>query len=136
MHHPWRELRDHWPDWAVVFADMAVAGLTCWRSKTITLDRGLLQAERRSTLAHELEHVRRGPVPGNRFFAAREETLVEREAARRMIDIRDLGEALAWAHDLHEAADELWVDVELLRARLDGLHPSERAYLRRRLPDH
>ena len=112
---------------------MAVAGLTCWRSKTITLDRGLLQAERRSTLAHELEHVRRGPVP--EWHWAREEAIVEREAARRMIDIRDLGEALAWSHDLHEAADELWVDVELLRARLDSLHPSERHYLKRRLDD-
>ena len=41
--------------------------------------------------------------------------------------------ALAWAHNLDEAADELWVDVETLEVRLAHLHPSERHYLRRRL---
>jgi hypothetical protein len=67
------------------------------------------------------------------------EALFERRvsdiACRRLIGIRDLGEALAWAHDVDEAADELWVDVDTLRARLDHLHPAERAYLRRRLAD-
>ena len=134
MHHPWRELRDRWPHWRVRFADLAVAGLTCWRTRTITLDRGLLQAERRSTLAHELEHVRRGPVP--EAYWPREEIAVEVAAARRMIDLQDLGEALAWGLNLHEVADELWVDVEMLQARLDHLTGDERAYLWRRLGGH
>ena len=46
---------------------------------------------------------------------------------------RELGEALAWSLDPHEVADELWVDVPTVEARLRHLHPSEVHYLRRRL---
>jgi hypothetical protein len=45
------------------------------------------------------------------------------------------GEALAWAQDEHEAAEELGVDVGVLRDRLRWPHPSERHYLTRRLED-
>lgn len=56
------------------------------------------------------------------------------EAARWLLpDIVVVGDALAWATSLDEAADELWVDRRTLQARLDHLHPSERHYLRRRL---
>lgn len=54
-------------------------------------------------------------------------------AARRLIGLRQLGEALAWSSDLDEVAEELWVDVATVEARLAHLHPSERHYLRRRL---
>lgn len=131
MHHPWRELRDSPATARSAKWTLQSGHLTCWATRTITLDKGLLQAERRSTLAHELEHVRRGPVP--EAYWPREEITVEVEAARRMIDLHDLGEALAWGHSLHEVADELWVDVELVQARLDHLTSNERAYLRRRL---
>jgi len=63
----------------------------------------------------------------------REEIAVEREAARRLIDIRKLGEAMAWSSDPVTVAEELWVDELMLKARLEGLHPAERAYLRDRL---
>lgn len=106
-------------------------GLTDYAARTITLDPDQDQAQRRSTLAHELVHVERGPAP--HWCKTREEALCDREAARRLIGIRELGEALAWAHNLAEAADDLWVDDELLRVRLSHLHPAERHYLRRRL---
>lgn len=99
--------------------------------QTITIRPGLTQAERRSCLAHELEHVERGPRPSTR----REELICDQAAARKLIDLRALGEALAWAHDLDEAAEELWVDCSLLEVRLAHLHPSERAYLKRRLAE-
>ena len=35
-----------------------------------------------------------------------------------------------------EAAEELWVDVATLEARLRSLRPAERAYLNRRLSGH
>jgi glyoxylase-like metal-dependent hydrolase (beta-lactamase superfamily II) len=38
-------------------------------------------------------------------------------------------------HDLAEAADDLWVDEQLLRCRLRHLHPSERGYLQQRLAE-
>ncbi len=132
MHHPWRRLREL-VDWTLHFAHLpeGILGRTDYDHRTVTIAHGLTQAERRSTIAHELEHIHRGPVPEH--YWPREELQVDNNAARQLIDIRDLGEALAWAHDEHEAADELWVDVPTLRARLRHLHPSERHYLRRRL---
>lgn len=102
----------------------------------VWLDARLGQAERRSTLAHELEHIRRGHH-GCQPPAV--EASVEHHAARRLIpDVHALADALVWARGhLGEAADELWVDVPTLRARLDPthLHPAEVEILRRRLTD-
>jgi IrrE N-terminal-like domain len=104
----------------------------------IVMDSRQTQAQRRSTLAHELVHAERGDEPcGSPVLDLRQEDVVSKAAARRLIpDIRALGEVLAWAYDVHEAADELWVDPWTVRVRLDHLHPSERAYLRRRLSDY
>lgn len=134
MDNPWGRLRAL-ADWLIAWAHLPgdVVGLTHHDARVIVLDRRLTQAERRSTLAHELEHVRRGPVPADPVLAAREEEAVNRAAARQLIDIVWLGEALAWTTSLDEVADELWVDRPTLEARLRSLHPSEIHYLRRRL---
>lgn len=127
MPHPWRRLRAL-TDWTLHWAHLepGVWGLTDHHARTITLDRRLTQVERRCTLAHELEHV----------AGHHDETVCDRNAARSLLpDVRRVGEALAWAHSLEEAADELWVDEPTLRARLEHLHPAERHYLRRRLAD-
>ena len=130
MFHPWRVLRSH-AYVTLLRHDSGPAGFTRFPEATISLRRDLTQVERRCTLTHELQHVIRGPfLEHNR---AKEEAAVERASARLLIGVRELGEALAWAHNPHEAADELWVDVATLRARLDHLHPAERAYLKRRL---
>lgn len=134
MYHPWRSLRDHFTDWTLQWAPMHDRlGLTTYATKTITLHPEQDQAQRRSTLAHELEHARRGPVPV--ALRAREEVIVEALAARKLVGIRELGEALAWARDINEAAQELWVDRSIVDARLAHLHPAERHYLRRRLQE-
>lgn len=136
MHHPWRDFRTL-IEWTLIWADLPdMMGVTCWNTRTITLDRGLLQAERRCTIAHEIEHARRGPVLDEPVLAAKEEAAIDAAVARKLIALDDLGEAVAWAHNLVEAADELWVDVPTLQARLEHLHPSERHYLRRRLAYH
>lgn len=135
--HPWRELR-HLTHVTLRWAHLpaGVWGLTHHPTATVTLAHGLDQAERRCTVAHELEHVRRGPVPS--WLQQREEAAVDRAVARKLLpSILAVGEALAWAQlRIGEAAEELWVDEATLRARLDSLHPAERAYLRRRLADH
>lgn len=41
---------------------MRIMDLTCWTNQTVTLDKAPSQAERRCTIAHEVEHLRRGPV--------------------------------------------------------------------------
>lgn len=130
--HPWRTLRGL-AHVRLLWHDGGPAGLTHFGNATISLRRGLTQVERRCTLAHELRHVLRGPFLD--VNTAKEERAVEREAARQLIELEQLGEALAWAHTYEEAADELWVDLPTLRARLIHLHPSERAYLTRRLAD-
>lgn len=130
--HPWRRLR-HTPEITLAWHDGGEPGWYEFDTQTISLRRGMTQAERRSTLRHELEHHSRGS-----FTAAeldREERACELSAARDLIDVRKLGEAMAWVQNLSDVADELWVDEALVAIRLEHLHPAERAYLRQRL-DH
>lgn len=109
------------------------AGEVSWARKTIRIDPRLPLRSRRSTLAHEIEHIRRGPTV--RCFQGREEESVERAAARALINVQDLGEALAESDDLGYVAEALEVDLSLLECRLRWLHPSERAWLESRLSD-
>ena len=46
-----------------------------------------------------------------------------------------LADALAWSDRPVEVAEELWVDVQTLDVRVDGLNPAERAELDTRLTD-
>lgn len=135
MFHPWRQFRSL-TAWTLLWATPSSgARAEChWPTRTITIHPGLLQAERRSVIAHELEHIHRGPFPG--WARDREEEAVNAAAARKLIDIRALGDAMAWSLDPHEVAHELWVDVPTLEASLRHLHPSERHYLRRRIAHH
>ena len=133
MRNPWRRLRAlahvelRWHD------EPDPMGLTDFATY-ISLSRTLTWAERRSTILHEVLHVERGPAPS--WCEAKEERLVDKEAARWLLpDVRVIGDALAWSHSYAEAADELGVDEALLRVRLRYLHPSERAFLTRRLDD-
>lgn len=130
--HPWHALRAL-TSWTLLWSAPASGARAevHWPSRTITMDPLLLQAERRSALTHELGHIERGPFPC--WATDREERAVDATAARRLIDIRALGDALVWSQDPHEVAEELWVDVPTLEARIAHLHPSERHYLRRRL---
>jgi len=131
--NPWHRLRDL-VEWTLGWHDDEDLGWCDYEAKTISLRRDLNQAERRSTVLHEVIHAERGAALDT--LEGREENRVRRQTARELIpDVRALGEALAWAEDLGEAADELWVDVATLRDRLRWLHPAERGYLRRRLAD-
>ncbi len=125
MWHPWRELRrlDHvrlwWPE-----LPTGVRGLT--DGERIWLDRRQLQAERRSTLAHELEHIARGH---DGCVGPKEERQVRQAAARRLIPLDRLADVVAWTEHPAEAAEELWVDLDTLMARLEGLTGQERAVI-------
>jgi len=100
----------------------------------IVMDARQTQVQRRSTLAHELVHAERRDVPcGSLVLDLRLESVVSKLAARRLIPVKALGEALAWSRDIDEVADELWVDVDTLRTRLNHLHPAERAFLLQRI---
>lgn len=54
---------------------------------------------------------------------------VRRITAQRLIDWDALVDAFRWAHNAAEAADELWVTLDVLEDRLRFLSPIERALL-------
>ena len=117
------------------FADLPIGllGYTDLSSHAIVLARHLTQVERRCTLTHELEHVHRGPVPADPCLAAREETVVDGIAARRLVSLKELIDALLLSHHEHDVADELWVDIPTLRTRIAGLAQQEREAIEARL---
>src|SRR5687768_683832 len=132
MHHPWRAFRAL-VDWTLQWAHLpeGVWGTTDFDDRTVTLAHGLNQAERRSTITHESIHAERGaPAAG---YEAREERVVDELAARRLITLDQLADALVWAYDVHELADELWVDVPTAETRLRTLTVAEGRELEQRL---
>ncbi len=129
LHHPWNPWRElgTYADWTLRFDALPGRrrGLCHWPTRTIILRTGMTQAERRSVLGHELGHLTRGRFPG--WAKPAEEESVNRWAARRLIPIGNLVEALQWTDCVDEAADYVWTDVPTVQARLRALHPSERA---------
>lgn len=124
--HPWRLLRDDWPHVDLHYAELPAGTWGLSDGRTIWLDEGLSQAERRCTLMHELVHMERGERSCQDDAT---ETHVHVLVARRLIPLALLLSAIVWARDVLELADELWVDVETVQARLDHLHPAERAII-------
>ena len=125
MYHPWCRLRGL-DDWLLEWDQLpeGISGEINWPTHTIIIDPRLSQAQRRCTLAHELEHVARGPSAD-----PREETLVEQAAACRLVGIDELADAVRWTGDAAEMAEELWVDADMLAARLAVLTPAQRRVL-------
>lgn len=119
------------PDVEVRFADLP-DDLGWWDpdTRTITLATGQTQAERRCTLAHELEHCLRGDEGIGHIspvLAARQEIAVSTAAARRLIALDALIDALLWSQDERELAEQLNVDEDTVRIRLLTLTPDEHA---------
>lgn len=133
MFHPWRLLRSL-ENVTLAWHDHGPAGKTHFASQTVSLRRGMTQAERRAVLAHELQHVDRGPC--QRLNVGKEELAVAKQAAYQLLpSVRAIADAyVANQGDLEATADDLWVDVATLRIRLEHMtHPAERAYMKRRL---
>ena len=135
-HHPWRRFAQL-TDWSLSWAELppGVMGRTCHRTKTVTLALGMSQAERRCTIAHETEHIERGPVPP--LHSPREELTIDRTVAGLLIPgVGQLAEAMSWAAGhLETAADALWVDDYVMAVRLSSLTSRERTYIDRRLAE-
>lgn len=128
---PWGEIP---PGWSVDLVAMPVRGMCRWNRRTILLDIRLSRVEERCTLTHELIHAERGPFP--RWLTTREEGIVDAKAARRLIPLDALGEALAWSLHPSVAAEELDVDPPTLEALLRDLAAAEVEALRQRLEHH
>lgn len=128
MHHTWRELRER-GDGVVLhftrFTDGRIAATD--GTSAIWLDKDLLQVERRCALAHEQAHMDLGHGPNP---TDSDEEAACRYTAQKMIEWDALVDVFRWAHNAAEAADELWVTLDVLDDRLAGLSTIERALLR------
>ena len=130
--HPWRNLHHCFPDIEVVYCDLPDDVGGWWDGdRTIYLDQRLTQRGRRSALAHELWHIRRGVVPRDAVLRAREEATVDELAARELITIESLIAAVLWCRGVSGAdmADEVWTDPHTLGVRLATLNDDERAQI-------
>lgn len=134
IYDPGVDAAERFPDWVIRHKPLrGLHEVLCRRRRVILLDDERDSAKRRCRLAHAIAHLdlRHGSVKG--VLDARQELAADRLAAKRLLDIRMTGEALAWAESVQEAALELDVERHILELRLQCLHPSERAYLRKRL---
>ena len=134
MWHPWRTAAERYPHINIVTEHplpRRVRGLfdgaTIWLCSTLT------QAERRSALTHELQHAERGIAAP--LYRAREELVVDELAARKLIPLPGLVEALRASRDPYQIAEELWTDAHTVRTRLNTLDPLEVAELEHALED-
>lgn len=121
MFHPWRRLRDlqyvrlHWEVMPGVLGETNGIDLV-WMHP----HQG--QAQRRSTVAHELAHIELGHTAG---CTGPDERAARELAARWLITLRALAEAARWSSRVEEIAEELWVDTDTLRTRVLTLTEAE-----------
>jgi hypothetical protein len=127
-YHPWRDLRDNWPEVQVRIAPLAGDLLGLLDYPVIVLRAGTSAAQRRCTLTHELVHLERDLPAGD----AREELRVHAEVARRLLPLDLLIDAVRGAGPTDAAllAQALDVDTETLLLRLRLLTDRERAAVR------
>lgn len=139
---PWSQVAAM-PDVTVAFVPLPDEEMAWWDpvSRTIEINRNLGRIERRTTLAHELEHVAAGDnaCTGTRsdgWFTTKMEVRAATRAAKRLIPIERLAEAISLYDDDDDlVAEHLDVDLDTLDTRRMTLSPDERHYLRRRLAE-
>jgi Zn-dependent peptidase ImmA (M78 family) len=108
--------------------------------QVILLDSRLSQAARRSRLAHELAHLDRGDECLNgsgdaERLARRQERRAEELAARRMIPLDQLADALCWAWHSGEIAEALNVDEALVVSRILTSTDTEKQAIEKRVAE-
>lgn len=136
---PWQHVAEQWPGVIVHRARLQEGrGWWCAAQQVIIVDDRLGRVASRCALSHELGHAELGHRSCDGYADAARATLrMERDAeawaARQMIGVDQLADALAWAHDRAQAAAELDVVQDLLDVRLARLHPTEWHHLRHRL---
>lgn len=126
MWNPWRALRalDHIE---VIWQHLPADLLAMTDGQTLILiDPRQRQFRRRCTIAHELAHIALGHKGR---CTPRDERAADEWAARKLIKLHHLVDAMRWAQSFEELAYELWVDHATLRARLDTLTPDEIKHL-------
>ncbi len=135
LHNPWRALA-HRDFITLIRAHLPAGerGRLYPDHDAIVLDKRLSQAEARCTLTHELVHLRRGDGEcSDPVASGKQERRCEDEAARLLIPLDRLAAALLWGREPEEIADELWVDLDTLKARVASLTQEEKDYINSRV---
>ncbi|WP_157226766.1 ImmA/IrrE family metallo-endopeptidase [Gordonia soli] len=132
-YHPWRHARDL--DIAIEFVPNLRARAT-YSAGLIQIRAGLSQRERRAAVAHEIVHYERGDdgVACSRWHLQKLERQVHLEAARRLITIEDLADAVIGEPDYPCMAQKLWVDDYTFRLRLAYVSDEEREQIQHLCP--
>lgn len=127
MFNPWKYLADHHPHVHVVWTRLPGDYRGVTDGRTIWMDERLCQVQRREVVTHETLHIERGIIPAD----DNEERRVERLAAKRLIDLDDLVDALRWNRHptIESLADMLWVEPATVQTRVDHLTPIELAHI-------
>lgn len=114
----------------IVEADIEERGWYDAAEHRVVIRAGLSWAARRSTLAHELVHVEARDELRPGWWSDVHESAIEARAdeiaARNLIRLGDLIDALRDYTDHESAAAALNVDVDMLKARLRSLTDAER----------
>lgn len=134
--HPWRYMAEQFPHFVICTSyelPPGVRGLV--KGERIWLCRTLDQAGRRTVLSHEIGHIERGmPIyPRHHLYTRREERIVDQIAARRLIPIAKLVDAMKWSRHPAELAEALWTTPRMVECRLNSLDPIEVAQLEHQL---
>jgi Zn-dependent peptidase ImmA (M78 family) len=132
-YNPWEDAGTRHGDWIIERVPLrGLHEVMCRKNKVILLERDRTMRERRCDLAHAIAHI---DLDHTGSFDRKAEAAAKRYAAKMLIDLEPLGDALAVTGGkvTYDGAHLLGVDVETMTARLQHLHAAERGYLRRRL---
>lgn len=135
MYDPGADAAERYPDITIRRADLPFAHAAYFpRRGLILINRVLSRRGWRCALAHELVHLDHGhPEPASDLLERRQEAATDREAARRLISLDDLADALRWALGPDEVADVLDVEAAVVRDRVRHLTDAEKFYIEERL---
>ena len=125
---PERHLQEWYPEVRVVDHEMPPGLLACidLGQRVVWLAKGLAEGQRRSALAYEVGVLELGPFDRD----SGDDGIVDDWASRLFIPFDDhLLDSFQRHSDLSEVAEELRVDVPLLKARLRSLTEAERDLL-------
>lgn len=135
MYDPGDDLAARYPEWVWRRRDLrGIPEVLCPQRRVILTDRRLSRVESRCTLAHAVAHLDLGHVAVfDGVVERQEEADADKLAARRLLHIEDLADAVVEGRPARDLAEALKVTECVLHLRERHMHPAERGYLRRRL---
>lgn len=133
---PWRDAAERHPQVHIERCDcQPFRGAWVPDERVILLERTLLRPERHEVLAHEIAHVDLGHRPtGHRWFDRRQERQADQLAARRLVHVQQLADAIAeGALGPDEAGAAMDLPASVVRRRVLQLTAEEKSYIQERI---